>query len=149
VHVRSAIVAAIYLAALAALVLGACGKGGALLPPLDRPKPAPTAEVGPFAPVTEILAGSCALPYCHDRESQAGRLVLTSGQNHGNLVRVKSSQKPGEKLVVPGEPQHSYLLAKIRGEKGIRGSRMPIGRESLSVEQERVIDEWIAAGAKE
>lgn len=119
-----------------------------LFPPRERPKPTLPPVIGPFAPVSEIFAANCAISLCHDQESQAGQLVLSSGQSHGNLVNVKSSQKPGEKLVIPEEPQHSYLLAKIRGEKGIKGSRMPIGRPPLSPEQEKAIEEWIAAGAK-
>ena len=127
----------------------ACQEGKLVLPSLDRPKPTAPPVVGPFAPVSEIFGISCAVARCHTEESQAGQLVLSSGQSRGNLVNVKSAQKPGEKLVSPGEPQHSYLLAKIRGEKGIKGSRMPIGRPPLSLEQEKIIEEWIAAGAKE
>ena len=120
----------------------------ALFPPRVRPKPTLPSIMGPFAPVSEIFVANCAISLCHDPESRAGQLVLSSGQSHGNLVNVKSSQKPGEKLVSPGEPHHSYLLAKIRGERGIKGSRMPIGKPTLSPEQEKAIEEWIAAGAR-
>ena len=149
VQVRRAVIIYTCLALLSVLGVLACRKGMFLLPPRDRPKPTSPPVSGPFAPVSEVFGSSCAIAHCHDQEAWAGQLVLSSGQSYGNLVNVKSSQKPGEKLVSPGEPQHSYLLAKIRGEKGIKGSRMPIGRPSLSLEQEKVIEEWIAVGAKE
>jgi len=144
-----ALFAYLLLAVVVAVGVLACQEGKLVLPSLDRPKPTAPPVVGPFAPVSEILGVSCAVARCHAEESQAGHLVLSSGQSRGNLVNIKSSQKPGEKLVSPGEPQHSYLLDKIRGAKGIKGSRMPIGRPPLSPEQEKIIEEWIAAGAKE
>lgn len=148
-QVRRALMIYTFLALILILCVLAYRERNALLPPRERPKPTLSPDVGSFAPVSEILITNCAISLCHDPESRAGQLVLSSGQSHGNLVNVKSSQKPGAKLVVPKAPQHSYLLAKIRGEKGIKGSRMPIGRPPLLPEQEKAIEEWIIAGAKE
>ena len=148
---------AVCLAIVALVVLAACreqpftgmGYKPATIVPArvpTRPGPAPTPVQ--FVPVRDILAQTCAVARCHNAENVAGRLDLSPERAYENLVGVKSNQHPVDKLVSPGEPQHSYLLAKLRGESGIKGARMPIGRDPLPPEQIAIIERWIADGAK-
>jgi len=61
-----------------------------------------------------------------------------------DLRLVRLIQKGGESgpAIVPGEPAESYLLQRItKGE-------MPPGEDSLSTAEIRVIEQWIASGAK-
>ncbi len=104
---------------------------------------------GASTPVRELLAERCATPRCHSQEAVAGKLDLSPGSCCTNLVGLVSSEMLAYKLVVPGEPQHSYLVFKIAGEKAIKGGQMPLGGPPLSVEGRTLIEDWIAAGAAE
>ena len=101
------------------------------------------------APVRDVLAQYCATARCHGQGTRSGGQDLSPGYWRGNLVGITSAQMPSHKLVVPGDPQHSYLMDKLRGEKGIRGGQMPLGAVPLSPREQGLIEDWIAAGAAE
>ena len=61
------------------------------------------------------------------------------------LVDVESSLE-GHTYVVPGEPDASYLLEKIKAEDP--GNRMPRGGEPLPPESVELVEEWIIEGAR-
>ena len=61
-----------------------------------------------------------------------------------SLVGARSAAT-GRPLVVPGDPDASYLVAKLRGGDGIEGERMPIGDDPLSDEAMAAVTAWIAA----
>jgi mono/diheme cytochrome c family protein len=50
----------------------------------------------------------------------------------------------GKPLVVPGDPDASYLLLKMKGGEGMEGELMPLGDDPLKAEQLQVIADWIA-----
>ena len=135
------------IAVLVTAVLVACGPRAEPAPEPDRTPDEPA--IGAFAPMAGILEQSCATTGCHTAAQAAGQLVLSPDVAHGNTVNAPSAQLEGEVLVVPGDPDTSYLLAKIRGDERIRGARMPIGRSPLTAEEEQIIADWIAAGAPE
>ena len=58
------------------------------------------------------------------------------------------STRTGIPLVVPFEPDESYLVWKIEGREGIEGDRMPLNA-SLSESDAAMVREWIAGGALE
>ena len=67
---------------------------------------------------------------------------------------VQTQAAPDVKLVVPGEPERSYLLAKMRGAQsqlvgGGAGARMPIGAEPRPDDELELVARWIACGALE
>ena len=99
------------------------------------------------APVRDVLAQYCATARCHGQGTRSGGQDLSPGYWRGNLVGITSAQMPSHKLVVPGGPQHSYLMDKLRGEKGIRGGQMPLGAVPLSPREQGLIEDWITAGA--
>jgi len=101
------------------------------------------------APVRDVLAQYCATARCHGQGTRSGGQDLSPGYWRGNLVGITSLQMPSHKLVVPGDPQHSYLMDKLGGEKGIRGGQMPLGAVPLSPEEQKLVEDWIAAGAAE
>ncbi len=64
------------------------------------------------------------------------------------LVGVASRQKPGAILVVPGNPDASYLIHKLEGRSDIVQLRMPRnGPPYLTPGQITVIRRWIENGA--
>lgn len=64
------------------------------------------------------------------------------------LVNVKS-KATGKPMVAPGNPEGSYLLAKLTG-KNIQGDPMPLGGDPLPAAQKKTVSDWIASlGAKD
>lgn len=92
----------------------------------------------------EILLPSCGFGSCHG--GGEGYLTLNEEGAHGALVGVESVGKAGAVLVIPGDPDNSYLIQKLEGAAGISGDRMP---PSGGIDAERIerVRGWIAAGA--
>ena len=106
--------------------------------------------------VAPILERSCALGGCHLSGPGAGGLVLgrSAAAWRAALVNVPSQQNPTMMLISPGDPDRSWLVAKIRGalcaatcDRALGcGGPMPPG-ESLSDSERVTIIAWIADGA--
>jgi mono/diheme cytochrome c family protein len=93
---------------------------------------------------TQIFTPKCA--GCHGNAVQQAGLNLASGSSFSSLVNVKSSQT-SITLVVPGNPNDSYLIQKLEGRSGISGDRMPQGGPFLTDAEVESITDWITAGA--
>jgi hypothetical protein len=52
------------------------------------------------------------------------------------------SRIPALKIIDTAAPESSYVLKKVRGEKGIKGSRMPPGR-ALDPASIKILEDWI------
>src|SRR5687767_13044201 len=103
-------------AGLALAVAAGCGdKGGA--------DTAGGADATFTAVRDEVLLPSCAFSSCHG--SGTGGLTLDEAGAYDAIVEAPSVGAPGEVLVVPGDPDASYLLSKLEGDPGIVGDRMP------------------------
>ena len=96
-------------------------------------------------------SGRVACTGCHTnvgRMPSAG-LNLVGGTAHAALVDRSSVAKPGAILVVPGDPDNSYLIQKLEGAAGIVGQRMPrTSGPFLTPGQVAVIRRWITLGAR-
>lgn len=97
-------------------------------------------------------SGRPACTNCHTNvgRTPAGRLNLAGDAQsaYNALVDRASSFKPGAILVVPGRPEESYLLHKLRGTPDIVGGRMPLsGPPFITEGQITVLDAWIRKGA--
>jgi hypothetical protein len=77
--------------------------------------------------VQPIFDASCALGGCHAGAVPVEDLDLSPGASRGELVGVPSIRLPGRDLVVPGDPDESYVIQKIEGVAGIAGQPMPLG----------------------
>jgi hypothetical protein len=87
---------------------------------------------------------------CHTDQGRApaSNLVLTEGRAYQQLVGRASLGKPGATLVIPGDPDNSYIVKKLEGASDIVGLRMPRNNGPfLSEGQMRVIRRWISDGA--
>jgi hypothetical protein len=61
---------------------------------------------------------------------------------------VPSVEVRGMMLVAPGDPEKSYLVRKLEGNRVV-GERMPMGRPPLPPEAVAAIRQWIADGASD
>lgn len=96
------------------------------------------AQPRPKSTVSDVLAvfrAHCVS--CHGSEQAAAGLRLDSA---GALRKGGS----GGRLVVPGKPASSLLVKRM---KGIGGAQMPLGFAPLSPEKQRIVEQWILAGA--
>ncbi|MCY1056477.1 DUF5777 family beta-barrel protein [Nannocystis sp. SCPEA4] len=88
------------------------------------------------AKVKAIFEDSCTA--CHD--DGADEVSLAGPPSRLTSVKSKAT---GKAMVVAGDPDASYLYAKIVGAKGISGESMPPG-DSLAAAQKKTIKDWIA-----
>lgn len=87
---------------------------------------------------------------CHTDQGRApaANLVLLDGRSHAQLVGRASVAKPGAIMVIPGDPDNSYLVKKLEGAADIVGLRMPRNNGPFLTEgQMLVIRKWIQDGA--
>ena len=110
---------------------------------------------GTMTEVQAIFDGRCVL--CHD-STKFGipaypQLSLTAGNANAALVSQQAHEVCGGTLVVPGNPDQSYLIHKLSDATPCEGGRMPRAYEigtvpPLTVEQMATIRSWISDGAK-
>jgi len=143
------VIGVLLLALSAALVTGACGSDAS---PADARPGDPTLA----AIRSDIFNGTCALSICHAEPTLEAKLDLRNNGLCHLLVSHKSCLFPTKLLVVPGKPEASFLLDKLRG-TGLDGTpdpacettneRMPLGQVPLSEDKLAQIEAWIRAGA--
>lgn len=100
--------------------------------------------------ISKIIEQNCG---CHSPQAPAAGLVLYGEEGVYDRLLLDSEQNPDFKLVVPGDPENSYLLMKIKGADGIIGQPMPqdpvTGESALPQTLIDEIDSWIQLGAIE
>jgi len=100
---------------------------------------------------TQIFSRSCAASSCHDAESPAAGLNLSTAlDSELNLVDVNSVQIPSMLRVAPGDSGASYLMNKITGVGMAEGTtRMPQNNAGIVLCEPQIsaIQQWIDAGA--
>lgn len=115
----------------------------------EAPDTSDTDGASDFAEVQAVFDRSCASAGCHGGpEAQTG-LDLSPGQSWEGLVNVPSAQLPVLPRVLPGEPEQSYLVAKLNGthlDLGGAGERMP-SPFGLAPNEFDTVRAWIAEGA--
>lgn len=133
---------------LAATLLTACGTS-TTTDDTDANADTDVAAAPTFARVdAEILKPSCAFSICHGGGSSGG-LSLTgdAADDYAALVNVAATGTAGETLVIPNDPDGSYLIKKLEDASDIAGDVMP-STGALSADQIKLVRDWIAAGAK-
>ena len=118
------------------------------VPGLDCPVPGDVAV--PFEVIQDsIFSASCALSECHDSTSKKAALDLSAGNAYLALINAPSTQQLESFLVVPGDPDASYLVTKLLDTQMRDGQLMPIDAPPLEDCQVEMIRGWIRAGAQE
>lgn len=90
-----------------------------------------------------IFDVSCAYSGCHDSATHAQGLDLTVGNALANTMSVNSVLEPAFKLLVPGDPDNSYIIKKLEGTHSV-GISMPWLAPALSAEKINTVRGWIA-----
>lgn len=108
---------------------------------IEQAAPSDSLAAIALARVRAIFSEHCIS--CHgDRRPSAG-LGLSTEADLAALTRTTSSEVDTLMLVVPGHPEASYLLMKIKGSDGIIGNRMPLGAKPLSDTDVGAVEQWI------
>jgi hypothetical protein len=95
------------------------------------------------ANIKTIIKQNCSVSGCHSGKYPAAGHNFEPDKFAATVVDAPSQEMPELKIVDAATPEKSYLLAKIKGEPGIVGQRMPAHRDPLSEEQIRQIEDWI------
>jgi mono/diheme cytochrome c family protein len=123
----------------------ACGSGKATQ---TSTTPATSGSGVSFAREIQVIFNSnCVV--CHQGTSAPGGISLEPAPAYSNLVNVKSQQGALQR-VLPGQPDKSYLVAKLQGtqvQAGGSGAQMPYGSSPLTQSQIDLIKQWITQGA--
>jgi len=100
---------------------------------------------------TQDSSGRLACINCHVAGGAAngtGLFLNDPAAAYASLVGRGSRLRPGETLVIPGDPDNSYLVRKLEGGPNINGLRMPRNNGPfLTLGQMLVIRRWIKEGA--
>lgn len=100
---------------------------------------------------TQDSSGRLACSSCHVAGGPAnvtGLFLTDAATSYAALVGRPSRLRPGETLVIPGDPINSYLVRKLEGGPNINGLRMPRNTGPFLTEgQMLVIRRWISEGA--
>jgi mono/diheme cytochrome c family protein len=95
------------------------------------------------ADVKVIIKQSCSVSGCHQGKYPAAWLNFEPDKFLASVIDKPSQEAQGRKIVDSADPAASYLLAKIKGDAGISGKRMPLNREPLTAEQIQKIEAWL------
>ena len=93
----------------------------------------------------EVLVPSCGFGSCHG--SAAGGLQIDEDMTTDALIDVPSTALDGAVLVIPGDADGSYLMAKLLDADGIDGDVMPPSG-AMTAQRIAMVSDWIAAGAQ-
>jgi hypothetical protein len=93
--------------------------------------------------VKSIIGRSCSVSGCHQGKYPAGNMRLEPGKFFSSTLNAPSQEVAGQKIIDTSAPEKSYLLAKIKGEPGIIGARMPAGPAPLPADEIKTIEAWI------
>lgn len=138
------------------LLLVACGG--------EEPAKEPTPPVEPSPPLlpaiepklsviqVQIFEKGCNYSQCHAAGQSEEALELAAGKSYGELVNKLSynvaARSEGRILVVPGKPEESFLVTKLRGPLDAKyGAVMPRGGTGARQNEYDAIVEWIRRGA--
>ena len=93
--------------------------------------------------VARIFKKSCSVSGCHSGKYPPLNLSLEEDKYFNILVNTASQERKELKLVDTVNPEKSYLLMKIKGNKDIVGNRMPANSPPLEEEEISTIEGWI------
>jgi hypothetical protein len=107
----------------------------------------PAAQPGPALPdnIKKIIGRNCSVSGCHQGRYPAANMNFEPDKFIGSTWDKPSQEVPDKKIIDASASEKSYLLAKIKGEPGIIGARMPAGRAPLSADEIKAVEAWLAS----
>ncbi|MFO0945899.1 MAG: c-type cytochrome domain-containing protein [Planctomycetota bacterium] len=106
----------------------------------EKKESAPPTPVSYYGEIRPIFQQHCQ--GCHQPAKPGGGYVMTS---HADLLKAGKSQEPA---ITPGNVEKSYLVGQITP-MGSDPAAMPKEKDSLNETQIKLIERWIAEGAKD
>ena len=103
--------------------------------------PSDSAMKAANAAAVSLIKKRCA--GCHNAKNPKAGLNVEPGTLVAAVKDVPSRQINTLKLVDSRAPEKSYFLMKLRGEKGIKGTRMPINAAPFSAKELEQIESWM------
>jgi hypothetical protein len=91
--------------------------------------------------VAAVLKARCL--ECHAGPKPAEALSLEPDKILAATLDKPTADDPATKLIDSANPEKSYVLAKIRGDRTIRGSRMPARRPRLTDGELKLLQDWV------
>lgn len=107
--------------------------------PDSSPASEPGARIDFESEVRPILAEKCTL--CHGPDEAKGGLRLTGIEPAAKVL------ESGARAVVPGEPEHSEMIVRVRSDDPDRQMPPPGKGEPLTSAESAILERWIAEGA--
>ena len=98
---------------------------------------------------TDIFTPRCGVTGCHAGGTPSGNMSMEANSIAQEIINVDAASDANFKRIVPGDPENSYIIKKLRGDDGIVGSQMPLSGGSLTDEQIGKIITWIEEGAQD
>ena len=95
--------------------------------------------------VKTILKRNCGVSDCHRGTYPRMNLNFEEDKFLKALLNIPSQEIPSLKLVDKENPEQSYLLMKIKGDKAIVGRRMPLDSPPLREGEIKIIEDWISS----
>jgi len=95
--------------------------------------------------VKTILKQNCSVSDCHRGTYPKMNLNLEEDKFLKSLLDIPSQEIPSLKLVDKENPEQSYLLMKIKGDKAIVERRMPLDSSPLRDDEIKIIEDWISS----
>lgn len=95
----------------------------------------------------QIFTPKCALSSCHAGGAPQEGMSLEPGKVQASTFNVTAVEST-LKRINPGDPDQSYLVAKIEGRAravGGSGGRMPLGYPPLSHAEIQLVRDWITS----
>ncbi len=89
--------------------------------------------------VVSLFQKSCVA--CHQGKSPLGGLSWEQAKIAA-AIDAPSQEMPDLKIIDTASPESSYVLKKVRGESGIKGTRMPPA-QALGADEIKVLETWI------
>jgi hypothetical protein len=96
----------------------------------------PDVNVSYNSHVQPLFNQTCALSLCHNDQSMASNLSLTS--------YINATARPG--IIIPFDPSNSVLIQRV---EGTISPQMPLNRARLTANQIRGLRKWIEEGAQD
>jgi hypothetical protein len=103
------------------------------------------AEDGLQKEVATIFKRNCSVSDCHGGTYPRMNLNLEEDKFLKAILNIPSQEIPSLRLVDEENPEQSYLLMKIKGDKAIVGQRMPLDSPPLRENEIKTIEDWISS----
>jgi len=91
----------------------------------------------------QIFAASCGTSGCHGAVSPALGLDLISPGLEHRIINASANGCGDKTMVIAGDPERSYLFAKLLQDSPDCGERMPLGGTPLSATQVDCLKAWV------